>query len=286
MSFITVRKIQKEHFYISFLHHCISAEFPSSTAYILLFQSRRIGILELQDQTSVLIGNLTLIDGLSSAVYHHVLDRLDTYAFIERNYTVLVLRIHNEILQDKMKGHGFLHTGNTYCKVKDPVCTYLSDKSVNPHGYIIHQGQLSIPFSIYTIKEKGCGFIATYNLLRTLHIPFSPEHLLHMFEEHLRFKGKFGISFRRIQSVLETYGVSSHVLTGKKEILSKATTGILLYFHSQGAHYVMYTKLGTRYRFYNAVYGKREDIRTMKAFIDSQALFRFAVAINIKGDSL
>ena len=281
MSFITIRKIQKEHFYISFLHHCICDPFPSSSAYILLFQSRRIGILELQDQTSVLIGNLTLIDGLSSAVYHHVLDRLDTYAFIERNYTALVLHIHNEILQDKMEDHGFLHTGNTYCKIKDPVCTYLSDKSVNPHGYIIHQGQLSIPFSIYTIKDKGCGFIATYNLLRTLHIPF-----LHMFEEHLRFKGKFGISFRRIQLVLETYGVSSQVLTGKKEILSKATTGILLYFHSQGAHYVMYTKLGTRYRFYNAIYGRREDMRTMKEFIDSEALFRFAVAINSKGDSL
>ncbi|MEE8808373.1 MAG: hypothetical protein SOI44_08155 [Lactimicrobium sp.] len=156
--------------------------------------------------------------------------------------------------------------------MKEPWQTKCDSAIFDPYGFLISQGRMqNLPFGRYTTSEKGCGWIAAYNLCKAC----GKEQFMQETAEGLAktnlFHERFGENFFLIQYFLKQKGIVSKWYLGSNGMIAKkmaeSGAGILLYGHSAGTHYAFYINLGNgSYHFYNDIYGKRNDIVTADAF--------------------
>lgn len=149
----------------------------------------------------------------------------------------------------------------------------LENSVFDERGYIINQGKMeSIPFGWFNTRDKGCGWIAAYNLLKLNGKTMLMKDVLAGLK-HFAFIGNLlGQEKISLYFWLKKQGLNAHISGGtnakmiKKMCASKS--GILLYIHRTNAHYVAYEVLKDgRIQFYNAVYGKKNHITTASEFL-------------------
>lgn len=140
-------------------------------------------------------------------------------------------------------------------------------------GYIINQGKMeSIPFGWFNTRDKGCGWIAAYNLLKLNGKTMLMKDVLAGLKRFAFIGNLLGQEKISLYFWLKKQGLNAHISVGtnakmiKKMCASKS--GILLYIHRTNAHYVAYEVLKDgRIQFYNAVYGKKNHITTASEFL-------------------
>lgn len=280
MSFVQYKRIEKEPFYLSFLEN-----FPGMAGipYILTFQSRRMGIVYEQEQ----VLHVQCIEGISEEACHGITDRLVYEYLVKRKKEAMEICASHSELISVLPSHLFRKVEGHWIRRTDPFLKIVPFQAMNPHGYLIHQGLLKeIVFSSYSLARKGCGMLAVYNLLKLMHREERGDLLLSLFEEKVRFHGRFGISMKAICSVLTRYEVTLEMDSGfcghLEPVLENSGCGILWYLHTSGAHYVAYRTLGKRMLVYNADYGKQEQICTFATFLKTHALTGFSSVLYVK----
>ena len=149
----------------------------------------------------------------------------------------------------------------------------LENSVFDERGYIINQGRMeSIPFGWFNTRDKGCGWIAAYNLLKLNGKTMLMKDVLAGLKRFAFIGNLLGQEKISLYFWLKKQGLGVHISVGtnakmiKKMCASKS--GILLYIHRTNAHYVAYEVLKDgKIQFFNAVYGKKNHITTASEFL-------------------
>lgn len=154
-------------------------------------------------------------------------------------------------------------------------------------GYIVDQARLKdVPYGCRTSDHNGCGWIAAYNLLRCLGDPATEAELTKALSRRSLFRGRLGTSPFKLIRLFKERGYQVKLYLGKKRAAANAAeagTGLLLYRHRWGWHYVAFTRSGAgeELRFFNASPGNERHVEPMAALLarDSAAPFAAVLAV-------
>lgn len=151
-------------------------------------------------------------------------------------------------------------------------------------GYIINQGVLTdLPFGKYPSSENGCGWIAVYNYLKLQKKPADMDKIRTQLAHTLFLGGKAGMSVILLYLYLCIFSgckVKLHIHLPSTAAKLYIPSGILMYHTGKSFHFIAIKhKAKGQYRFLNAIYGKEQDIRTIRAFLKEHCNFPFLVAI-------
>ena len=144
----------------------------------------------------------------------------------------------------------------------------------------------SIPFGWFNTRDKGCGWIAAYNLLKLNGKTMLMKNVLAGLKRFAFIGNLLGQEKISLYFWLKKQGLSVHISAGtnakiiKKMCASKS--GILLYIHRTNAHYVAYEVLKDgKIQFYNAVYGKKNHITTASEFLSENSFIPLSSLIYV-----
>lgn len=164
----------------------------------------------------------------------------------------------------------------------------LPENVLDAEGYIIDQGNMGeIPFGWFSTKEKGCGWIAAYNLLKMNGLEEPPEQVLQEVQR-FGFPGKmFGQEVVWLLVYLQHKGFRVHLsrpgYKGCEDILDRYPTGILMYLHRKGAHYAAYHAVDAKtVHLYNAIYQKRNHIVPIRSFLEVHTVLHGCIIIGCR----
>lgn len=147
-------------------------------------------------------------------------------------------------------------------------------------GHIVDQARMrDVRYGWRTSDRNGCGWIAVYNFLRCMGSRVAAGGVADALSRHSLFRGLLGTSPFRIRRYLRRHGYALLDAAGTKkaaQAAASARSGILLYRHTGGWHFVAFTREdGERLHFYNAIAGAPNHIETMESFFARQNLSRF-----------
>lgn len=158
----------------------------------------------------------------------------------------------------------------------------IPDDAFDEEGYLINQKRLQkIPFGRFDSGGRGCGWIAAYNFMklngREPYLKETAEEL----DRNVWFGGLAGISLNHLQRFLKGRGFPVRMLLGSEkkvcEEMRRASTGILLYILPAGLHFTAFVRTDrNRYRFFNSVYGERDDVLSDTEFFRQRVLLPVA----------
>ncbi|NCB33999.1 MAG: hypothetical protein EOM64_09025 [Erysipelotrichia bacterium] len=181
-------------------------------------------------------------------------------------------------LRKALCSHLFYPKGRNLQRMIEPWRNALADFVFDQRGYIINQGEMrQIGFGLFSTREKGCGWIAAYNLLKLCRLEMTMKETAKGLDRH-DFMGKlFGQDIISLYFWLKGRGLPVRiVMFGQKRVLaemSDSSYGILLYTHKKGAHYAAYRKEADgRFHFFNAVYGHRNLVMSGADFLQKYAI--------------
>lgn len=218
-------------------------------------------------------------------VFRHVFYRLQRYITARYHPKMIEVQGLPSGYGKTCNGCGLYAYGKEYRNIIDPEFSqYIA--ATDEAGYIINQGMLeNIPFGYFNTKDKGCGWIAAWNLFRYMGKYFTMQEVRTTLEQHSLLGKLAG------QSIGQLYRYVHHVLpvsislpfnahTMKK--IEDCTCGILLYSHSSGSHYVFFYRVDKdAFQFLNAVYGRRNHVMRMDTFLHTYGLLPFSTVIVI-----
>lgn len=222
--------------------------------------------------------------------YKDLLDAFHDLSFITER---IIKKYHpDKILLNSDKGliHvlqqcGYYQKGTYFQKIIDPYRKQLKDSIFDEEGYIIDQGNMeNVPFGWFNTKDKGCGWIAAYNLLKMNGINIDIEVLIKDLEK-FNFLGKvFGENLFWLAMYLNHKIVNINIsfpgFTSCLNALQRCDSGILAYTHSKGAHYASFRKIDNdTVLFYNAIYKRKNHVVKLNEFMKQYSLFHGCVMI-------
>lgn len=138
-----------------------------------------------------------------------------------------------------LRQNGYYPRGLQYQKCIEPLRKQLQDSIFDSEGYIIDQGSMhSVPFGWFHTDEKGCGWIAAYNLLKYNGKYEDMQTVIHDLEKHM-FLGKvFGQELVYLIAYLKQKGLNVHLSLPSKvacmHAIKQYDSGILVYSHARG----------------------------------------------------
>ncbi len=153
--------------------------------------------------------------------------------------------------------------GSYYKRCVEPWRYQVSDRCFDREGFLINQGGMEkLPFGWFSTREKGCGWIAAYNLLKLNGKEQSMQETAEGLSRYDVLGELFGENLFKIGIYLRSRGLRVHLAIGKSQVrkaITKSKNGILLYSHGRGSHFCAYRVRhdGTLYLF-NAAYGKAQ----------------------------
>ncbi len=164
----------------------------------------------------------------------------------------------------------------------------LPENVLDAEGYIIDQGHMGeIPFGWFSTREKGCGWIAAYNLLKLCGREESPQRVCREVQNY-GLPGKvLGQELVWLLVYLRRKGfhvrLSVPGYRGCEALLRQYPNGILMYVHRRGAHYAAYHAVDDRtVHLYNAVYQKRNHIVPLRTFLQKHTVLHGCVIIGCR----
>ena len=187
-----------------------------------------------------------------------------------------------------MQANRFFQKGTIYQRKTEPWRKRLKDSVFDEEGYLIDQGAMEeIPFGWFRTREKGCGWIAAYNLCKMCGREQTMQETAEELSRYALLGGVMGQELYTLQIYLRKKGIHTHVSmsldASALACIQKSRYGILLYSHRQGAHYTAYRNLGSgRLQFYNAIYGKRNHYQSAEEFLKQHELLPFSSVIYVK----
>lgn len=150
----------------------------------------------------------------------------------------------------------------------------LTSDSMSSDGLIINQSKLeTIPYGKYTSDYNGCGWIATYNAMKMLGKKVEEKEIIQYLNKYNVLDGKLGTNPFGIKKYFEEQNLDFRSsFLSKKLQAKKDSVGILLYTDGKIAHYVAFKRENRKFHFYNDVYGKEDDVRTLDEFFQGKKI--------------
>ncbi len=186
--------------------------------------------------------------------------------------------------------NGFFPKGDLRQKIVEDWRFQVEDRAFDSEGFIINQGLMKkLPFGWFDTKAKGCGWIAAFNLLKMNGM----ETGMQVCAEELQKKAFLGEVmgqglFMELYWLRKRNLKARHLIADKERIarkMEKSDSGILLYSHARGAHYVAFRKLGNqRFQFFNAIYGMQSHVTSAEEFLKQYCLFPVCCLIYMAGE--
>ncbi len=176
-------------------------------------------------------------------------------------------------LKKALCSHLFFPKGRNLQRLTEPWRQALADYVFDQRGYIINQGEMKqIGFGLFSTREKGCGWIAAWNLLKLCRQEVTMKECAEGLDRHAFMGELFGQDIMSLYFWLKSRDLAVKITPfGQRRVLSSmhnSSCGILLYTHRRGAHYTAYCKEADgRYHFYNAIYGVRNHIMSGEEFM-------------------
>lgn len=160
----------------------------------------------------------------------------------------------------------------------------LPQEAFSEDGYIADQDLCGgVRYGAWRSDRNGCGWIATYNLLRALDREKPVEEIVRALLRRSLFKGFLGTRTIAIYWYLKSLGIKPDVAMGRKKVTAQCKTrqrGILFYRHKDGWHFVCFLpEADGRFRFINAWTGRQDPIRHMDAFFSTCAKSKLVIAL-------
>lgn len=213
----------------------------------------------------------------------------ETKEFLIKEYKPkkLIIRPTVKTMFPYLKNQGFYPIGLSFQYIVDPYRLVMNDKVFDEEGFIIDQGKLEIiPYGLFNSKDKGCGWIATYNLMHALDKNPRITDILSSLTKYDPLFEALGTSIFTINRYLKEKGIKlNYTIGSNKKIAStieNSTHGILLYYHRHGAHFTMYRRLKSgKYEFFNVVYG-RKVVMSPVAFMKKYTFIKACQLIYMK----
>ncbi|MGM9940918.1 MAG: hypothetical protein ACI32N_02865 [Bulleidia sp.] len=216
-------------------------------------------------------------------VFRHVYHRVQRY---------LVFRYHPKMIEvtgipegygKTCNGCGLYAYGRSYRNIIDEEFSRFI-AATDRQGYLINQGMLEeIPFGYFNTKEKGCGWIAAWNMFRYNGIDLTMKQVRTQLEQHALLGKVAGQSIGQLYRLIRHYlpvAISLPFHTFALQKIEHCTCGILLYQHTHGSHYVFFHRVDRdTFRFCNAVYGRQNHIMTMESFLKTYGFLPFSSVI-------
>lgn len=157
--------------------------------------------------------------------------------------------------------------------------------------FIINQPSLkNIPYGCKNSDYNGCGWISAFNLMNFSGIETdSPEAFASRddVQRCVLCRGLLGTNPFKLAKFLRYHGIEAHLTintykSAERRVVN-SESGIIMYFHHRGAHFVMYsTSDDNKCHFYNAVYGRTDHIEDIGGFINKHCHFGLIILITGK----
>lgn len=148
----------------------------------------------------------------------------------------------------------------------------LPENCLSDDGYIVNQSLLrGIPFGKYPSSKNGCGWVAIYNLMKALGNEKPYEEIIEALVPYALFRGLLGTRMPGLKKYIRGQGYAMDTSFSKadfEKLASGSQAGIIYYGTGKTYHFTAYQNKGDgTYRFFNSVYGLKEDVITMEQFI-------------------
>ena len=156
----------------------------------------------------------------------------------------------------------FFPQGQVYKRVIEPWRYQIRDNCFDREGFVINQGGMdALPFGLFSTREKGCGWIAAYNLLKLCGREQTMEETASGLARFDITGEMFGENIFKLFLYLRSRKIPVKFALGRKageKALRNSRYGIVLYSRGKGSHYVSYRMIdsGNEIYIFNAVYGK------------------------------
>ncbi|MEE8791919.1 MAG: hypothetical protein SOI52_01590 [Erysipelotrichaceae bacterium] len=252
---------------------------PAGDVSFVLFQgSCACGICTAYKKDGAVIMSLWMEERLQEEDRRRFIHLLDQR--LERIYRPECIETEpaDHLTEKALRGCLYFRCGRDYRRPVETWRQSISPSVFDNEGYIINQGAMKdLPFGWFSTREKGCGWIAVYNLMKW----YGKEPFLKETAEGLARHAILGeVGGENVVNMilyLRNHGVPVRVQSGTQKMLTKAIhhshAGILLYNHPYGSHYAAYETAGSeKYHFWNAVYGRREDVLRIEDFYDRRVM--------------
>lgn len=244
----------------------------------VLSNGRQIGYLSWKLDSARVMTLIFSLETQEKAVLDELIDRL-IERLQEAEHPLRYLTVTADpTLRSALQRHLFYPKGRKLQRLVEPWRLALPDRVFDDCGFIINQGEMKqIPFGYFNTLEKGCGWIAAYNLFKLN----GREHTMREVAErlgHHAFLGEFmGQDIMSLYFYLKKEGMNVRMVPyGRKRVLAAMAggdSGILLYTHSRGAHYTAWKKMPNgSCHFYNAVYGMKYQVMRAEDFLKKYSL--------------
>lgn len=266
----------------------LTRDFPASffegkkESGYLIDHADAIGVYAYRREEDTVFLSLYLTDPASLSSLHLVQRLLENIFRKEREKKVVVK--DGSQYGRLLSGCGFYPKGQAFQKIYEPWKFVVPDACFDEEGYLINQGRMEkIPFGWFNTRDKGCGWIAAYNFLRLLGKETDMQEIEQSLSRHSLLGKAAGQEIGSLYLWLNRKVPCHYTYKFKKNLartMAQSQCGILLYVHSQGAHYVAYKNLknGT-FHFYNAAYGKKDHEEKAESFLERFAMVPGAALI-------
>lgn len=188
----------------------------------------------------------------------------------------ILVRKPSAVMKTVLSGNLYFPRGRDMMRMEEGWRRNLPEIVFDDEGYLVSQGNMKdLPYGWFDTEHKGCGWISVYNLAKLSHHELFMQETAEALGDKALFGEAAGESIFRMYRFCRDMGLHVRFYTGfepqiKKKMLASGC-GILLYHHKYGAHYTAYQHLeNDRFLFYNAVYGKRNDILSADDFFNTR----------------
>ncbi|MDD3339789.1 MAG: hypothetical protein PHS82_13145 [Lachnospiraceae bacterium] len=162
------------------------------------------------------------------------------------------------------------------CTKKREDTKYERTQAFSADGYIIDQRfTTDYPYGRFDSSYNGCGWIAAFNLIKSLGHNVTAEEINQEMASILPHHGMYGTTRKLLMEYLTTKSISFKLVQGKNKIIKEtkgSRAGILRYIDDERTpHLVAFLRAGEKqFRFFNSIEGESSDFIAFEDFFEGR----------------
>ena len=164
---VCIAHTNSDAYFTKYQERLVALDEQSSARHLIRYDENIVGVEEHFYHDGVVDSSFALTEKITSQ------DAVDLIAmliesYIRRYHCVrIIFHTNDEQLVHAYRANAVRCEKNEFIYDVEPYRLQLENDVFDERGYIINQGKMeSIPFGWFNTRDKGCGWIAAYNLLK------------------------------------------------------------------------------------------------------------------------
>lgn len=257
-------------------------------SFILLDDQRAVGICSASKEGGTVHLSLFFEESCSIETRRRLIMVIDQKLERICRPDFILCETESQKSREALKGCLYFKSGRKLKRPAEDWRKQLPQSCFDDAGYLINQGAMKdLPYGWFSTVEKGCGWIAVYNLMKWYgKEPFLKETAEGL-AEHAILGEVGGENIANMYQYLRKHQIPVQMRPGISRtlipLMQKSRAGILLYNHPHGSHYAAYEKIDAEhFHFFNAVYGRREDVLSLSDFYRTRVMIPAGTVLYLK----